>query len=216
MGTSRAERPATPPVVAVPLSTPWGSLGRRQIAELTLPGVAIGLLGGVIAGGLSAAGGLALDVALFAGVALAVPLGIAGAGYELLLAKGKVPLSVLTPLVAYWAVAFPLARVIHGGLVELYAGGGAGIPFGWLDYIVYQVLLSVGFAIGYWWLHENFVPRWWFHLRDRNPVANDFIRYKLQYAAAAEQARRPARGPTTPKRRRERRRTRSGGPTDNA
>ena len=64
------------------------------------------------------------------------------------------------------------------------------VPYGWLDFVVYQVLLSVAFGIGYWWLHENFAPRWWFHLRDRNPVADDFIRHQLQYAAAAEQERR--------------------------
>jgi hypothetical protein len=190
MTTSRAERAATPAPVPVPVSTPWASLGRRQVAELALPGVAIGLLGGAIAGGLSAAGGLALDVALFAGVALGVPLALAGAGYEILLAQGRVPLGVLTPIALYWAVCFPVVRVFHAGLVELYAGPRVAIPYGWLDFVVYQLLLSVAFGIGYWWLHENFAPRWWFHLRDRNPLADYFIRHQLQYAATAEQERR--------------------------
>jgi hypothetical protein len=190
MTTSRAERPTTTPPVQAPASTPWASLGRRQVAELTLPGVVIGLLSGAIAGGLSAASGLALHVALFAGIALGVPLALAGAGYEILLARGRVPLGMLTPIALYWAVGFPVVRVLHAGLLDLYAGPDVAVPYGWLDFIVYQVLLSVAFAIGYWWLHENFAPRWWFHLRDRNAVADFFVRHQLQYAAAAEQERR--------------------------
>jgi hypothetical protein len=190
MMTSRAARATTPPPVPAPASTRWESLGRRQVAELALPGVVIGLFAGAIAGGLLAAVGLPLHVALFAGVTLGVPLALAGAGYEILLGRGKVPLGMLTPVALYWAVAFPVVRVLHAGLLELYAGSRVAVPHGWLDFVVYQVLLSVAFGIGYWWLHENFAPRWWFHLRDRNPVADFFIRHQLQYAAAAEEERR--------------------------
>ncbi len=186
MTTSRAERPTPAPVRARVTATPWETLDRRQVVELTLPGVMIGLLGGVIAGAIFAAGGLSLDVALFGGVTLGVPLALAGAGYEILLARGKAPLGMLTPVAMYWAVAFPLVRVLHAGLLELYAGPSVAIPYGWLDFVVYQVLLSVAFGIGYWWLHENFAPRWWFHIRERNPVAELFIRHQLDYAGKAE------------------------------
>jgi hypothetical protein len=186
MPASRSERSTTAPPVRAPLSTPWASLGKRQVAELALPGVAIGLLGGAIAGGASAAGGLASDVAVFAGFALGVPLALAGAGYEILLAKGRFALSMLTPVALYWAVAFPVARVIEAALVDLYAGSAVAVPRGWLDYVVYQALVSVGFGIGYWWLHENFAPRWWFHIRGHNPVADHFVRVQLQYAGVAE------------------------------
>jgi hypothetical protein len=185
MAASRAERPATPPAGAA-VSTLWASLGWRQIVELTVPGVAIGLLTGVIAGGLAAFGGLAPDVAVFTGVALAVPLVLGGAGYEILLAKGRFPLSMLTPVALYWAVAFPVGRVIEAGLVDLYAGSAVAVPHGWLDYVVYQAIVSVGFGIGYWWLHENFAPLWWFRIRERNPVADNFVRVQLEYANAAE------------------------------
>jgi hypothetical protein len=185
MASSRAEPPIAPPVQA-PASTLWASLGRRQVVEMALPGVVIGLLGGAVAAGISAAGGLGLDVALVTGVALGVPLALAGAGCEILLAKGRIPLGMLTPVAIYWAVAFPLARVIDAALVDLYAGSAVAVPFGWLDYVIYQVLVSVGFGVGYWWLHENFAPRWWFHIRERNPVADEFIRVQLQYAGAAE------------------------------
>jgi hypothetical protein len=186
MAASRAERRTTPPPVQGPVSTPWASLGRRQAAELTLPGVVIGLLGGAIAAGISVAGELPPHVALISGVGLGVPLALAGAGYEILLAQGRVALSMLTPVALYFAVAFPVARVIEAALVDLSAGSAVAVPHGWLDYVVYQALVSVGFGIGYWWLHENFAPRWWFHIRERNPVADHFVRVQLQYAEAAE------------------------------
>jgi hypothetical protein len=156
------------------------------LLELAVPGIAIGLLGGVIAGAAMAAGGLALDVALFAGAALAVPLAVAGGGFELLLASGRFPMSALTPVALYWAVAFPVVRVIHAGLLSLYAGAPVAVPHGWLDFIVYQVLLSVAFGIGYWWLHENFAPRWWYHVRGRNPVAAEYMGVLIGHAVASE------------------------------
>jgi hypothetical protein len=169
------------------MSTPWGVLDRTQVAELSAPGAAIGLLGGGIAGGLLAISGLSLAITLLAGVLLAVPLAIAGAAYEILLAKGRLPMGTLTGAAMLWAVAWPVIRVVHGALVDLIAGNGIATPNGILGFFVYQVLVSVPFAIGFWWLHENFAPRWWFHIRDRNPVANHFIRVQLQYAGVAEE-----------------------------
>ena len=183
---------ATPAASSTPqgaASALWATLGWRQRAELALPGVLVGLLGGLIVGVFTVAGGLSSALAVFAGVTFAVLLALAGAGYELLLARGRLPLSALTPVALYWAVAFPVVRVLHAWTLSLYAGEKVAVPYGWLSFIVYQVLLSVGFAIGYWWLHENFAPRWWFHLRDRNAVANFFIRHQLEYAAIAERER---------------------------
>ena len=176
-----------PAAVRAPGAAPWEFLGRRQMLELAVPGIAIGLLCGIITGGALAAGGLALDVALFAGVTLALPLALAGAGFELLLARGRFPLSALTPVVLFWAVAFPVVRILHAGVLDLYAGEAVAVPNGWLDFIVYQVLLSVAFGIGYWWLHENFAPRWWYHVRDRNPVAAQYLSVLIGHAVAAEQ-----------------------------
>jgi hypothetical protein len=188
MATGHAE-PATPAPAQEPPSTPWASLDRRQMVELTLPGVAIGLLTGVILGVLVAGGGEPFHVALFAAVTLAVPLSVAGAGYELLVAQGRIPLGVLTPVALYWAVAFTVARVFQTALLDLYAGGEAAVPHGWLDFLAYQALVSVGFGIGYWWLHENFAPLWWLRIRERNPVADYFVRVKLQAVGAAEASR---------------------------
>ena len=169
------------------ISTPYGDLNWRQVTEVSAPGAAIGLLGGVIAGGLLAISGLSLPITLIAGVLLAVPLALAGALYEILLAKGKVPLGTVAGAAMVWAVAWPVIRVVHGAIVDLIAGNGIATPNGVLGFFVYQVIVSVPFAIGFWWLHENFAPRWWFRVRDRNPVADHFIRVQLQYAVAAEE-----------------------------
>ena len=186
MQTIRAERGMDTPAPRG-LTTAYGVLDGRQVAELSAPGAAIGLLGGVIAGGLLAISGLSLPVTLVATVLLAVPLALAGAAYEILLAKGRLPMGTLSGAAMLWAVAWPVIRVVHGALIDLIAGNGIATPGGILSFFVYQMLVSVAFAIGFWWLHENFAPRWWFRIRDRNPVANHFIRVQLQYAGAAEE-----------------------------
>ena len=185
MATGRAET-TTPEPAQEPVSTAWASLSRRQVAELTVPGVAIGLLGGVILGVVVAGGAASFDVALFAALTLGVPLAAAGAGYEILVAQGRVPLGMLTPVALYWAVAFTLCRVFQTALLDLYAGSEVAVPHGWLDFVVYQALVSVGFGIGYWWLHENFAPLWWIRIRERNPVADHLVRVKLQAVGAVE------------------------------
>jgi hypothetical protein len=185
MEAIRAERGMEPPAQRG-LTTHYGVLDGRQVAELSAPGAAIGLLGGVIAGGLLAITGLSLPITLVATVLLAVPLALAGAAYEILLAKGRLPMGTLSGAAMLWAVAWPVIRVVHGALIDLIAGNGIATPGGILSFFVYQMLVSVAFAIGFWWLHENFAPRWWFHIRDRNPVANHYIRVQLQYADKAE------------------------------
>ena len=91
-------------------------------------------------------------------------------------------------------------------MLDLYAGEGVAVPNGWLDFIVYQVLLSVAFGIGYWWLHENFAPRWWFHLRDRNPVAAQYMGVLIEHVGGDRGA-----GATKRKQRRRKSRRESGG-----
>jgi hypothetical protein len=187
MGSPHADRPFAPPGLGGgSLSTPWGTLTGSQVRELALPGAMIGPLGGLIAGGFAALGGLSLPVVLVAAFGLGVPLALGGAAYELLLATGRFPLGTLAPAALLWTVAFPPSCVLAAALTDLVAGSSVAVPHGWLAFIVYQVLVSVPFAIGFWWLHENFVPRWWFHIRDRNPVADEFIRRQLAYAGEAE------------------------------
>jgi hypothetical protein len=187
MEAIRAERPLDIPSERGGVSTPYGVLDRTQVVELSAPGAAIGLLGGGIAGGLLAISGLSLPITLVAAVLLAVPLALTGAAYEILLAKGRIPMGTLSGAAMVWAVGWPVIRLVHGALVDLIAGNGIATPNGLFGFFVYQVIVSVPFAIGFWWLHENFAPRWWFHIRNRNPVADHFIRVQLQYAGAAEE-----------------------------
>ena len=177
---------AGPEPAQEPASAAWASLGRRQVVELTLPGVVIGLLGGVILGVVVAGTSESFHVALFAAISLGVPLAVAGAGYEILVAQGRIPLGVLTPVALYWAAAFTVSRVFQTGLLDLYAGSEVAVPYGWLDFLAYQALVSVGFGIGYWWLHENFAPMWWIRIRERNPLADHLLRVKLQAVGALE------------------------------
>jgi hypothetical protein len=186
MGSPHAERPLAPGLEAGSLSTPWGTLTGSQVRELALPGALIGPLGGAIGGAFAAVGSQSLPVVLVAAFGLGIPLALAGAAYELLLATGRIPLGTLTPAALLWIAAFPPSCVFAAALVDLVAGTSVAVPHGWLAFIVYQMLVSVPFAIGFWWLHENFVPRWWFHIRDRNPVADQFIRSQLAYAGEAE------------------------------
>jgi hypothetical protein len=174
------------PATDAALSTPWGTLSRSQVYEFALPGALVGPLGGAIAGGFAALGGLSLPVVLVAALALGLPLAAGGAAYELLLATGRFPVGTLAPAALLWVVVFPPSCMLAAALVDLAAGSGVAVPNGWLSFVVYQVLVAVPFAIGFWWLHENFVPRWWFHIRERNPVAHHFIREQLAYAAEAE------------------------------
>jgi hypothetical protein len=186
MKTSRAEPIMPLPSADGPVTTPYGVLSWTQVWELSLPGVVIGVITGLIAGGLTAAAGLSVAVVLVTTVSLGLPVAAVGGWYELLLARGKAPLGTLGPMALVWAIAFPPIRVVNAALTDLVAGDSVAVPHGWAAFIAYQVLVAVPFAIGYWWLHENFAARWWFHIRKRNPVADQFVRVQLQYAESAE------------------------------
>jgi hypothetical protein len=200
MGVFRVARPLALSSEEGPLATPWGVLSWSQVLEMSLPGALIGLIAGLIAGGLAAAGGLSPAVVLVIGVSLALPLAFAGAVYELLLATGKFPLGTLAPAALLWVIAFPPIRVAHAAITDLVAGDSVAVPHGWAAFVVYQVLVAVPFAIGFWWLHENFAARWWFHIRERNPVADHFVRVQLNYAVAAEEEKERRRARTQARR----------------
>ena len=175
MAVARATRPATGVSASAPTPTDWESLDRRGVVELALPGAIIGLLGAIIAGGLAAVGGLSLGLSILSIIGLGLPLAAVGVCYEVLLAKGRVPLGPLAPMALVWVVGFPVARVLHALLLSAFDSADAVVPNGWLDFIVYNILLSIPFAIGFWWLHENFAPRWWMHVEGHNPVAARYV-----------------------------------------
>ena len=192
MAITRAEDVMTGVPGQAPAPAEWEVLDRRHMVELSLPGAAIGLLGGGIAGGLAASGGLSPWLSVLSAVTLGVPLAVVGAIYEVLLARGRVPLGPLTPVVMVWAIGFPAVRITHAGLISVLAGEAVAVPHGWVDFIVYNVILSVPFAIGFWWLHENFAPRWWMYIADRNPMAAMYM--KVLVSSVRERQRRSPDG----------------------
>lgn len=159
----------------------------RLNLEVALPGALIGLLGGAVAGGLAGLAGLPGAVTVIAAVALALPLAVAGAGYDLLLAAGKMRLGGVAPAVVYWLVAFPLARLIHQGASSFAAVGAFSYPDGVWSFLAYQAILSIGFTIGFIWLHEHLGPVWWLRIRGHNPVAGRYVEQYMQQAAAMQQ-----------------------------
>lgn len=163
----------------------------RRRAELLLPGFAIGLAAGCMAGGLAALGGLPAGYVAATTTALGVPLALLGAGYNGLLAVGRIRLGGVAPAAGYWLLAFPLARTTHEILLDVMLGRAVGLADGLLPFLGYQALLSVGFAIGFVWLHEHLAPIWWVHVRHHNPVAQQYVEWYVRQAMPRRRAKSP-------------------------
>lgn len=154
----------------------------RQTAELVLPGCVIGLSGGAVAGALAAGGGLSASYAVATALTLGLSLAAFGIGYDLLLAAGRLRLGGVAPAALYWLGAFPAARTLHEVLFDVVSGRAITLPDAVGPFLAYQAILSVGFAVGFVWLHEYVFPRWWIRVRGHNPVA---ARYVEQYTNQA-------------------------------
>lgn len=118
-------------------------------------GALIGAGSGLVAGGLVGLLGLPALQALCGGLALAVPLGLAGAGFEALAALRVVRTGVFASVALYWLFAFPLARLLHEVLFGLLVSGRAAPPDDVLAFLAFQGLVSMGYAIGFLWLRER-------------------------------------------------------------
>lgn len=162
--------------------------GIQYVLEVTFPGVLIGFGGGLIVGGLAAIGGQPLSYAILAALALGVPLAIMGGGYDWLLSKGWVRLGGVAPVALYWLPAFPLARLIHEVAMDLFSGRAVALPEALLPFLAFQAIMSLGFAIGFLWLHENAGAYWWIHIRDRNPVAASYVASYTNQAATMQKS----------------------------
>ncbi|BBL78348.1 hypothetical protein Rxycam_02980 [Rubrobacter xylanophilus DSM 9941] len=162
----------------------------RLIAEVAFPGAAIGLGAGMVAGGVAAVAGLPPGYVVLTTLGLGLPLALFGAGYDLLLASGRIRLGGVTPAVFYWLPAFPLARLFHEAFLDLGLGRGVALPEALPQFVAYQAILSTGFAIGFLWLHEHLGPLWWPRIRDHNPVAARYVHLYTRHAAAMEHRRR--------------------------
>jgi hypothetical protein len=169
----------------------------RRLFLLTLPGLAVGFIAGVLAGGLTAIVGQPAGAAVVAALSLGVPLALLGGGYTMLLINKKVRLGGFAPAALFWLVGFPLSRLLHELAVSWYVGGRPALPADTLGFLAFQGIVSLGFAIGFLWLHERVAPRWWRRLAEYDPDARAvYLRYAghAQAMFEAAQRRKAARG----------------------
>ncbi|HEY7594286.1 MAG TPA: hypothetical protein VH969_14135 [Actinophytocola sp.] len=160
----------------------------RRLFLLTLPGLLVGFIAGVFAGGLTAFVGQPAGAAVVAALALGVPLALMGGGYTMLLINKRVRLGGFAPAALFWLIGFPLARLLHELAVTWYVGGTPTFPPDTLGFLAFQGILSLGFAIGFLWLHERVAPRWWARLAQRgDEVAEEvYLRYASHARAMFE------------------------------
>ena len=158
----------------------------RQTVELVAPGFLIGMIAGAIGGGVAAMGGLDAGYVIGTTLGLGLPLAAFGVGYSMLLASGRIRLGGVAPAALYWLFAFPVARVIHEVLVDVLSGRAVALPDGAVKFLAYQALVSVGFAIGFIWMHEYVFGRWWIRIRDHNPVADRYVQQYTRQAAKTQ------------------------------
>jgi hypothetical protein len=154
-----------------------------QLAEIGAPGAAIGVLAGAVVGVLAGIVGQPLGWALTGAVMLAVPFAVVGGTYGVLTGLGYAKPGMFAPAAVLWLVGFPLARLFHETLTPVVLGGTPTPPDNILTFLVFQALISMGFAIGFIWLYERLIPGWLVHIRAHNPYAE---RVYARYIAHAE------------------------------
>jgi hypothetical protein len=165
----------------------------KQLAEFSVPAASVGAAAGLFAGGLGAFAGQPAGWAVVTGLGLAVPLVLLGAGYAALVALGKVPAGVFAPAAVYWVIGFPLALLVHSVVTSWAVTGTPGLPAEPWKFLAFRALVSMGFAIGFLWMHEQVGRHWWPRILDHNLYARRTVE---QYAhlAATMQARKAATG----------------------
>ncbi len=124
-----------------------------------IPGAAVGLAAGVVAGGLAAVVGQPLSWAAVTTLALGVPLAVLGGGLGVLLASGRLPRGRFAPVALFWLAGFPLARLVHEISVSVVLTGQVRFPPDLAGFLAYQGIVSLGWAIGFLWLHERIALR---------------------------------------------------------
>ncbi|WP_431929763.1 hypothetical protein [Nonomuraea jabiensis] len=148
----------------------------RHSLELALPGASIGAVAGAMAGGLTLFAGQPTGMAALSALSLAVPLALFGGLYGVLLGHGVFRPGTFGPVGLYWVAAFPMARLAQESLV------GIGLADGVLPFLAYQAMVSLGFAIGFVWLHERIMPHWLIRRAAANPVAKDLLGVYVRHA----------------------------------
>ncbi|KAB8195845.1 hypothetical protein FH608_010110 [Nonomuraea phyllanthi] len=152
-------------------------MGGRHSLELALPGASIGAVAGAMAGGLTLFAGQPIGMATLSALSLAVPLALFGGLYGMLLGQGVFRPGTFGPVGIYWIVAFPVSRLVQESLY------GVGLAEGVLPFLGYQAMVSVGFAIGFVWIHERAMPHWLMRRADDNPIARDLLGLYVRHAS---------------------------------
>ncbi|GAA3445309.1 hypothetical protein [Planomonospora venezuelensis] len=161
----------------------------RHSFELALPGLAVGAVAGAAAGGLTLIAGQPAGTAALSALLLATPLGLLGGGYGLLMSRGTIRPGLFAPAGLYWLAGFPLARLVQETALGLVLAGEVVLAGGLPGFLAYQAMVSLGFALGFVWLHERLMPYWLLRVRGRNPRARELLG---RYVAHAEVLRRTA------------------------
>ncbi|MEV4108576.1 hypothetical protein [Nonomuraea sp. NPDC049695] len=151
-------------------------MGGRHSLELALPGASIGAVAGAMAGGLTLFAGQPTGMAALSALSLAVPLALFGGLYGMLLGHGVFRPGTFAPVGLYWVAAFPVSRLAQESLV------GIGLADGVLPFLAYQAMVSLGFAIGFVWLHERLMPHWLMRRAGANPLAQALLEVYLRHA----------------------------------
>jgi hypothetical protein len=143
----------------------------RMLAEFSLPASLVGVIAAIAAGGLGALAGQPAGAAVITGLALGLPIALWGAGWAVLSALQKVPTGIFAPLALYWLVGFPLAMLCYEIATVWVFSGAPGLREPLWQLLAYNAMLSVGFAFGFMYAHEQFGRRWWPRVRDHNVYA---------------------------------------------
>jgi hypothetical protein len=143
-----------------------------QLAEVGAPGAVIGAAGGVVVGLLAMVVGQPAGWAAVSALTIGLPLALLGGGYGMLVARGWFRPGVFAPVAFYWMVGFPLSRLLHETVTPVLLGGNATPPSDVLTFLAFQALVSMGFTIGFIWLHERIAPYWLMRIQDDNPYAH--------------------------------------------
>lgn len=154
----------------------------RHTLEVGVPGIATGLVAGLVVGGLAALIGQPIGWAVTGALVLGLLLAAGGAAYGALLARGWARPGVFAPAALLWLLAFPVARFLHATFTPVLLGGPATPPPDVLGFLAYQGIVSMGYAVGFIWLHERLAPRWLLRIREHNPTAERILGAYLAHA----------------------------------
>jgi hypothetical protein len=161
----------------------------RHVTEVAVPGAVIGGIASVVVGVMAMVVGQPVTWALVGMLALGVPFALVGGTYGALVALGYAVPGVFVPAALLWLVGFPLSRLAHETLTPVLLGGSPTPPADVLAFLAFQGLVSLGFAIGFIWLHERVAPYWFMRVKDHNPLGHRlYVRY-VEHAEMMWQAR---------------------------